>query len=89
MDDCETHEKKNHLFVSRRLLVAVTECDGPLRQFHHSKDGVLVTSTCNDASEWCVTHAEKHGTHDHPPFGPINKRSLERTFARESANIQR
>ena len=64
VDDGETHENA-HQYVSSPLQVVVTECEDPLRQFHHSKDGVLVTSTCN-ASEWCMTHVESHGTHDHP-----------------------
>ena len=64
MDDGETHENA-HQYVSSPLQVVVTKCEDPLRQFHHSKDGVLVTSTCN-ASEWCMTHVESHGTHDHP-----------------------
>ena len=70
-----------HLYVSRRLPVAVTECDGPLRQFHHAKDGLSATSTCN-APEWCMTHAESHGTHDHPPLDQsTSERSLKRTLS--------
>ena len=64
VDDGETHENA-HQYVSSPLQVVVTKCEDPLRQFHHSKDGVLVTSTCN-ASEWCMTHVESHGTHDNP-----------------------
>ena len=64
VDDGETHENA-HQYVSSPLQVVVTKCEDPLRQFHHSKDGVLVTSTCN-ASEWCITHVESHGTHVNP-----------------------
>ena len=64
VDDGETHENA-HQYVSSPLQVVVTKCEDPLRQFHHSKDGVLVTSTCN-ASEWCMTHVESHGTHVNP-----------------------
>ena len=64
VDDGGTHENA-HQYVSSPPQVVVTKCDDPLRQFHHSKDGVLVTSTCN-ASEWCMTHVESHGTHDNP-----------------------
>ena len=59
-----TVEHENaHQYVNSPPQVVVTKCED-LRQFHHS-DGVLVTSTCN-ASEWCMTHVESHGTHDHP-----------------------
>ena len=64
VDDGGTHENA-HQYVSSPPQVVVTKCEDPLRQFHHSKDGVLVTSTCN-ASEWCMTHVESHGTHDNP-----------------------
>ena len=76
---CETHENA-HLYVSRPRLLVVTECEDPLRQLHYSKDGVYVTSTGN-ASEWCMTHVESHGTHGYPPLDhTTSERSLERTL---------
>ena len=48
VDDGGTHAKA-HLFGSRRLLVAMTECEDPLRQFHHAKDGVGIICTCSDS----------------------------------------
>ena len=56
-----------HLYVSRQLILVVTECGDPLRQFYQAKEGVEVISTCT-ASEWCVDDGAKHGLHDYPPL---------------------
>ena len=74
VDDGETHENA-HQYVSGSLLRVVTECEDPLRHFHHAEDGVGVSCTGN-ASEWRMTHVESSETHVHRPLDQTASKSL-------------